>query len=103
GLPFFNPSGYSPSGSYRDATNWPGILPRDCPESAGASVNYDGVVCGGYPGGYNAHNGAWLRDGAYNSPVLTQSAIDLSPQVDQALGWTWPSSGFIKVNVGGLP
>jgi hypothetical protein len=103
GLPFFNPSGYKPSGSYSDATNWPAVLPQDCPESAAASVNYDGVVCGAYPGGYNAHNGAWLRDGTYNSPVLNQSAIDLSPQVDQALGWTWPSSGFIKVNVGRLP
>jgi hypothetical protein len=103
GLPFFNPSGYNPSGSYRDATNWPAVLPQDCPESAGASVNYDGVVCGAYSGGYNAHHGAWLRDGTYNSPVLNQSAIDLSPQVDQALGWTWPSSGFIKVNVGRLP
>ena len=103
GLPFFNPSGYRPTGSYRDATKWPAILPRNCPESAGASVNYDGSHCGATIGGYNANNGAWLRDGTYQSPITNQSAIDLSPEVDQALGWTWPSSGSIKVNVGRLP
>ncbi len=102
GLPFFQPSGYSPSGNFSDG-NWPTAIPQGCSESAVASVNKDGITCGGGPNGYNAHNGGWLRGGTYAKGITNQSSIDVSPAVDKALGWTYPSSGLIQVNVSGLP
>ncbi|HEY6285574.1 MAG TPA: hypothetical protein VIX20_07930 [Ktedonobacteraceae bacterium] len=51
----------------------------------------------------NANNGAWLRAGTFNKGIANQSSIDLSPAVNKALGWVYPSSGLIKVNVSGLP
>ena len=102
GLPFFQPSGYSPSGNFTDG-NWPTALPRGCSESSVASVNNDGITCGGGPAGYNAHNGGWLRNGTYDSGITNQSSIDLSPGVNKALGWTYPSSGLTQVNVSALP
>ena len=102
GLPFFQPSGYSPSGTFTDG-KWPTALTRGCSESTVASVNNDGVACGGGPIGYNANNGAWLRTGTFNKGIANQSSIDLSPAVNKALGWVYPSSGLIKVNVSALP
>ena len=102
GLPFFQPSGYSPSGNFTDG-NWPTSLPQGCSESSLASVNKDGITCGGGPNGYNAHNGGWLRGGTFDKGITNQSSIDLSPAVDKALGWTYPSSGLIQVNVSALP
>src|SRR6266581_2087682 len=102
GLPFFQPSGYSPSGNFTDG-NWPTALPQGCSESSVASVNNDGMTCGGGPDGYNAHNGGWLRGGTYDKGITNQSSIDVSPAVDKALGWTYPSSGLIQVNVSALP
>jgi hypothetical protein len=102
GLPFFQPSGYSPSGNFTDG-NWPTALPRGCSESAAASVNNDGITCGGAPNGYNANNGAWLRSGTFNTGITNQSSIDLSPAVNKALGWTYPSSGLVKVKMSALP
>jgi hypothetical protein len=99
GLPFFQPSGYSPSGNFTDG-NWPTALPQGCSESSNASVNNDGITCGGGLDGYNAHNGGWLRGGTYDQRITNQSSIDLSPAVDKALGWTYPSSGLIQVDVG---
>ena len=55
------------------------------------------------PGSNNAHAASWLRGGSYDAPVLTQPGIDLGPSVDRALGWRWPSSGFVSVNVARLP
>jgi len=101
GLPFFQPSGYAPSGNFTDG-NWPTALSQGCSESSFASVNSDGVPCGG-PNGYNAHNGGWLRGGTYDKGITNQSSIDLSPAIDKALGWTYPSSGLIQVNVSALP
>ncbi len=103
GLPFFQSAGYAPSGSFRDGTAWPVGLAQECAESAAASVNNDGIACYGGPAGYNANNGGWLRGGTYDAPVLNQSSIDVSPAVDKALGWTYPSSGLVQVYVGGLP
>jgi hypothetical protein len=103
GLPFFQPAGYSPTGSFKDTTNWPVALPTYCPESAAASVTDDGFNCAPGLAGYNAHAGAWGRNNAFNAPITNQSAIDLSPAVDAALGWTYPSSGFIVVTVSRLP
>ena len=102
GLPFFQPSGYSPTGNFTDG-NWPTAIPQGCSESTVASVNKDGITCGGGPIGYNAHNGAWLRGGTYNKGITNQSSIDISPAVNKALGWTYPSSGLIQVNVSALP
>ena len=102
GLPFFQPAGYSPSGSFSDG-NWPTALPQGCSESTVASANNDGITCGGGPNGYNAHNGGWLRGGTYDKGITNQSSIDLSPAVDKALGWKYPSSGLIQVNVSALP
>ena len=102
GLPFYQPSGYSPSGNFTDG-NWPTALPQGCSESAMASVNKDGITCGGGPDGYNAHNGGWLRRGTYDKGITNQSSIDLSPATNKALGWTYPSSGFVQVNVSALP
>ncbi|GAC1394651.1 MAG: hypothetical protein NVSMB38_28850 [Ktedonobacteraceae bacterium] len=102
GLPFFQTSGYSPSGNFTDG-NWPTALPQGCSESTVASLNKEGITCGGGPNGYNANNGGWLRGGTYDKGITNQSSIDLSPAVDKALGWTYPSSGFIQVNVSALP
>ncbi len=102
GLPFFQPSGYSPSGNFT-SSKWPTALTRGCSESTVASVNNDGVTCGGGPVGYNANNGAWLRTGTFDKGIANQSSIDLSPAVNKALGWVYPSSGLIKVNVSALP
>src|SRR5437588_4139305 len=85
GLPFFQPSGYSPSGNFTDG-NWPTAIPQGCSESTVASLNNDGITCGGGANGYNAHNGGWLRGGTYNKGIRKQSGIDLSPAVDKALG-----------------
>src|SRR6266581_3619317 len=102
GLPFFQPSGYSPSGNFTDG-NWPTAVPQGCSESTVASVNNDAITCGGGPIGYNANNGGWLRAGTFDKGITNQSSIDLSPAVNKALGWVYPSSGLIKVNVSGLP
>jgi hypothetical protein len=72
-MPFFQPPSYAPTGSFADASAWPSVLPTACPEASAASVNDD--------------------------PVLNQSGIDLGSTVDRALGWRWPSSGFVAVNV----
>jgi hypothetical protein len=103
GLPFFQSAGYAPSGSFRDGTAWPIALAQGCAEAVAASVNNDGITCSGGPAGYNRNAGGWLRGGTYNAPVLNQSSIDVSPAVDKALGWTYPSSGLVQVYVGGLP
>jgi hypothetical protein len=103
GLPFFQAGGYAPSGSFRDGTAWPTALGLYCSEAAAASVNNDGIACYSGSTGYNANNGSWLRASTYDSPVLNQSSIDLSPAVNKALGWVFPSSGLVQVTVGGLP
>jgi hypothetical protein len=103
GLPFFQSAGYAPSGTFQDGTAWPVGLALECAESTAASVNADGITCYSGPAGYNANNGGWLRGGTYDAPVLNQSSIDVSPAVDKALGWTYPSSGLVQVYVGGLP
>ncbi|MDQ6661855.1 MAG: hypothetical protein M3Z24_12945 [Chloroflexota bacterium] len=102
GLPFFQSAGYSPSGNFSDG-NWPTALPQGCSESTVASVNNDGITCGGGPNGYNAHNGGWLRGGTYDKGITNQSSIDISPAIDKALGWTYPSSGLLQVNASTLP
>jgi hypothetical protein len=102
-LPFFQPAAYLPTGTFADANAWPPVLPLACPESSAASINDDGVLCTFGLSGYNGNSGAWLRDGTYNAPVLNQAAIDLGPGVDAALGWTYPSSGFVQVDVSRLP
>lgn len=105
GLPFFQPPGYSPSGNFADGSlgTWPTALPQYCSESTDASLNNDGITCGGGANGYNANNGGWLRSGTYNQGITNQSSIDLSPAVNKALGWTYPSSGLVQVNVNNLP
>lgn len=100
-LPFFQPSAYAPRGPYADSTNWPPVLPAYCAEAALASVNDDRAPCAA--NGYNNHASLWLRNGTYHSAVLNQASIDLSPAMDAALGWTYPSSGFVQVNVSRLP
>ncbi len=100
-LPFFQSAAYSPTGPFKNGTAWPTAIPQNCPEATLASVNNDSSTCG--DSGYNTNNGAWLRDGSYNSPILNQSGIDLSPATDSSLGWVWPSSGFVFVNVARLP
>jgi hypothetical protein len=102
-LPFFQPGAYSPSGSFAEGTNWPVALPQNCAEASAASVNNDNVACATPYSGYNANNGAWLRGGSYDGPVLNQAGIDLGPAEDTALGWTWPSSGYVQVNTSRLP
>lgn len=101
GLPFFQSSGYAPTGSFADGSAWPSALPQYCSEAAAASKNDDGLTCGG--SGYNGNNGGWLRAGTYNAGVTNQSSVDLSPAVDKALGWAYPSSGLVQVTVGALP
>src|SRR6266487_1663880 len=78
-------------------------VPQGCSESTVASVNSDGITCGGGPIGYNANNGGWLRAGTFDKGITNQSSIDLSPAVNKALGWVYPSSGLINVNVSALP
>ena len=102
GLPFFQNASYAPSGTFRAGTAWPTALPNFCAETTAASINNDGMTCGGATG-YNGNNGAWLREANYDTPILNQASIDLSPAVDAALGWTYPSSGLVQVNVGRLP
>ncbi len=101
-IPFFQPSGYSPSGNFTDG-KWPTAVPQGCSEATVASVNSDGIACGGGPIGYNANNGGWLRAGTFDKGITNQSSIDLSPAVNKALGWVYPSSGLINVNVSALP
>lgn len=103
GLPFFQSVSYSPSGNFQDGTAWPVTLAQECAEAVAASDNSDGITCYSGSTGYNANNGGWLRSNTYDAPVLNQSSIDLSPAVDKALGWTYPSSGLVQVYVGGLP
>ena len=71
--------------------------------SSVASVNNDGIKCGGGPDAYNAHNGGWLRGGTYDKGITNQSSIDLSLAVNKSLGWVYPSSGLVKMNVSALP
>jgi hypothetical protein len=101
GLPFFQAAGYAPTGSFQDGTAWPTALPQYCSEAAAASQNSDGITC--YSGGYNTANGGWLRNGTYNAGIANQASIDVSPAVDKALGWVYPSSGLVQVSVSGLP
>jgi hypothetical protein len=103
GLPFFAPGGYAPSGAFADGTAWPTALAQYCSEAAAASKNSDGVTC--YTGGsaYNNTNGGWLRNSTYNAGVTNQASIDVSPAVDKALGWVYPSSGLVQVTVSNLP
>ncbi len=98
GLPFFQSGSYLPTGTYSDPGAFPPALPLDCPESAAAATNYDYYSCADALRPYNGNNGSWTRSG-YNAPVINQSAIDLSPGVDAALGWTYPSNGFVQVNL----
>lgn len=100
-LPFFQASAYQPTGAYRDTTAWPPVLRQGCSEAALASINDDKTTCA--VSGYNGHSSTWLREGSYNAPVLNQASIDLSPGMDAALGWVYPSSGFILVNTSRLP
>jgi hypothetical protein len=101
--PFFQPAAYAPKGSFADASAWPTPLPLNCPEASAAAVNDDHAACAAPYAGYNANAGAWLREQTYDAPVLNQAGIDLGPGVDAALGWTWPSSGFVLVNTARLP
>jgi hypothetical protein len=103
GLPFFQPASYAPTGDFADGTAWPGALPQYCSEAAAASTNSDGVTCYSGAGGYNNHNGGWLRSNSYDAAITNQSSIDLSPAVDKALGWVYPSSGLVQVTVSSLP
>jgi hypothetical protein len=104
GLPFFQATNYAPSGTFTDGTAWPPAMPYRCAETAAASINNDTITCaGGALANYNGHHGAWLRDGTNDNPILNQSSIDLSPAVDAALGWTYPSSGLVWVNTAMLP
>lgn len=103
GLPFFQSAGYAPTGTFRDGTAWPGAVAQNCAEAVGASVNSDGMTCYASPGQYNGGNGGWLRGGTYDAPIANQSSVDLSPAMDRALGWTYPSSGLVQLYVGGLP
>lgn len=108
GLPFFQTRGYTPSGSYSGGFNaefsgdaWPPALAQYCSEAAAASTNADGITC--YTGpAYNVNQTGWARDGTHQV-ILNQSSIDLSPGVNTALGWTYPSSGLVQVTVNALP
>ncbi|HEV2238531.1 MAG TPA: hypothetical protein VGR57_17870 [Ktedonobacterales bacterium] len=103
GLPFFQTTGYAPSGTFQDGAAWPAALAQNCAEAAGASVNQDGITCYGGSVRYNGGNGGWLRGGTHDGPILNQSSVDLSPATDRALGWTYPSSGLVQLYVGALP
>lgn len=103
GLPFFQSAGYKPSGSFADGSAWPSALPQYCSEAAAAAANSDGMSCYSGASSYNNANGGWLRDGTYDSGITNQSSIDLSPAVDNALGWVYPSSGLVLVTISSLP
>lgn len=106
GLPFFQRVSYQPSGSFADGTTWPTALAPYCSEAAAAAANTahaDGITCYGGTSSYNNDNGGWLRDGTYDSGITNQSSIDLSPAVNNALGWVYPSSGLVLVMVNALP
>lgn len=103
GLPFFQSANYQPSGTFHDGTAWPGLLAQNCAATSVASINDDGLRCGGGPSGYNGNVGTWLRGNTADAPILNQSSIDLSPALDNALGWTYPSSGLVQVTTAGLP
>lgn len=103
GLPFFQSAGYKPSGSFADGSAWPSALPQYCSEAAAAAANSDGMSCYSGASSYNNTNGGWLRDGTYDSGITNQSSIDLSPAVDNALGWVYPSSGLVLVTISSLP
>ncbi len=103
GLPFFQPGGYAPSGSFADGTAWPVALAQYCSEAAAASKNSDGITCYNGASGYNNTDGGWLRNNTYNAGITNQSSIDVSPAVDKALGWVYPSSGLVQVTVSSLP
>jgi hypothetical protein len=51
----------------------------------------------------NGNAGGWLRNGTFDRPITNQSAIDLSPAIDRALGWSYPSSGLVTVDLSALP
>jgi hypothetical protein len=103
GLPFFQAPGYQPTGPFADGTNWPLALPQDCSEAAAASRNANGITCYSGATPYNAGNGGWLRNATYNAGITNQASVDISPAVDKALGWTYPSSGLVEVTVSALP
>jgi hypothetical protein len=103
GLPFFAPGGYAPSGGFADGTAWPSALAPYCSEAAAASKNSDGVTCYTGTSAYNNTNGGWLRNSTYNAGITNQASIDVSPAVDKALGWVYPSSGLVQVTVSSLP
>lgn len=103
GMPFFQKAGYSPSGAFTDGSSWPSPLAQYCSEAAAAAKNSDGITCYSGASTYNNTNGGWLRDGTYDSGITNQSSIDMSPAVDKALGWVYPSSGLVLVMIGGLP
>ena len=103
GLPFFQTGGYAPTGGFSDGTAWPTALPQLCAEAAAASTNSDGITCNGGATGYNNTNSGWLRNNSYNAGIVNQASIDVSPAVDKALGWVYPSSGLVQVDVSALP
>ncbi len=103
GLPFFQSASYKPSGSFADGSAWPLALAQYCSEAAAATANSNGVTCYTGASQYNKGNGGWLRDGTYDSNIANQSSIDMSPAVDKALGWIYPSSGLVLVSVSALP
>lgn len=103
GLPFFQSAGYQPTGPFADGSAWMPALAQYCSEAAASAVNSDGITCYSGTSPYNNTNGGWLRGGTYDSGITNQSSIDLSPAVDKALGWVYPSSGLVQVMIGGLP
>jgi hypothetical protein len=107
GLPFFQSSAYSPTGSFADGSAWPTWLKMFCSEAAAASASSNGVACYTGTSAYNSkngsNNGGWLRDGTYQSSITNQASIDMGPPTVAALGWTYPSSGLVLVNVSALP
>jgi hypothetical protein len=103
GLPFYQSTGYVPSGNFVDGTAWPTALAQYCSEAAAASKTSDGITCYSGTSPYNNTNGGWLRSNTYDAGITNQSSIDLSPAVDKALGWVYPSSGLVQVTVSSLP
>lgn len=102
GLPFFQPAGYQPSGTFSNGV-YPTALSLDCAEAATAATTNDGIACGPGLSNYNGNAGGWLRNGTFDHPITNQSAIDLSPAIDRALGWSYPSSGLVTVDLSKLP
>lgn len=103
GLPFFQSAGYKPSGSFADGSAWPSALAQYCSEASAASANSDGRTCYSGTSPYNNTNGGWLRDGTFDTGITNQSSIDMSPAVNKALGWVYPSSGLVLVTISALP